>query len=259
MTTNPRRSEDEGSSTVAEPIEIMLEHHGARVPALVYRPGGAGPHAAIVIAPEAYGINRFTRRLSADLTGTGYVVVVPDYYRGHGLTRPDDYSDFTEVVNFIGELDFTGATNDILAGVDHARSLPDVDPDRVAVWGYCTGGTLAMLASMLDRRLAAAVWFFPSQPTFHDLGPRHPVHPVDLIWSISCPVLVIYGDQDPIAPPEFIADLRDRFERAGVRHQINIYPGGGHAFSAPDPPLHHEASDRASWADAVEFVGRHLT
>ncbi len=243
---------------MTQSMDIVLEHHEARVPTVVHRPDGAGPHPAIVIAAEAYGVNRFTRRVAADLAAAGYVVIVPDYYRGHGLSRPDDYSDFTEVVSFIGELDFTGAANDILAGIDHARSMPDVDPARVGVWGYCTGGTLAMLASMLDRELAAAVWFFPSQPTFHDLGPRQPFHPVDLIWSIACPVLVIYGDDDPIAPPEFIADLRARFERWKVEHQINIYPGGGHAFSAPDPPLHHEASDRASWADAMEFVGRHL-
>ena len=65
------------------------------------------------------------------------------------MSKPDDYSDFTEVMGFIGELDFAGATKDILAGIDHARSLPEVDPERVVVWGYCTGGTLAMLGAAL--------------------------------------------------------------------------------------------------------------
>jgi carboxymethylenebutenolidase len=113
-----------------------------------------------------------------------------------------------------------------------------------------------MLAASLDRNLSAAVWFFPSQPTFAELTPAHPVHPVDLLWSITCPVLVIYGGADPIGPPEFIADLTNRFERWGIDHQINIYPGAGHAFSAPVAPLRHDAADAASWVDALDFLAR---
>ena len=153
------------------------------------------------------------------------------------FSRPDDYSDFTEVVSFIAELDFTGATNDILAGIDYARALPEVDADRVAVWGYCTGGTLAMLASMLDRRLGAAVWFFPSQPTFDDLSPNHPFHPVDLIWAISCPVLVIYGDEDPVRAGHddrgFAQPVRTVGHRSSDQHLPRRRACLLHARSAP--------------------------
>jgi carboxymethylenebutenolidase len=227
------------------------------VPTLVYEPSGHGVRPAIVLSPEAYGINEFTRKVGSDLADEGYVVVVPDYYRGVGLTHPDDYSDFTEVMGFINELDFTEATHDVLAGIEHARSMPNVDPERVAVWGYCTGGTMAMLAAALDRRLAAAVWFFPSQPTFPELGDKRPVHPIDTIWNIACPVQLIYGDQDAglvaLSP-----EIRRRFERYGIEHRIDVYEGAGHAFSAPDPPLRHAAADEASWADAISFVGAQL-
>lgn len=242
------------------PTEIVLEHDDARVPTLVYSPssGGTGPRPAVVLAPEAFGINSFTKKVASDLADAGYVVVVPDYYRGNGLKDPESYTDFTEVMAFIDDLDFAGATHDVLAAIDHARSMAEVDADRVVVWGYCTGGTLAMLASALDRRLAAAVWFFPSQPTFPELTPTRPLQPVDLLWNMACPVLVIYGDQDPIAPPEFLDDLRQRFHRWHVPHEINVYEGAGHAFSAPVPPLRHDASDTASWADALDFLRRHV-
>lgn len=241
-----------------EPTTIDLEHHGATVPTLVYRPEVGGPAPAIVICAEAYGLNEFTRGVAAALAAEGYVVVVPDYYRGKGLKAPDDYTDFTEVMSFIDALDFVGATRDILAGIDHARSMPEVDPDRVAVWGYCTGSTLAMLAGTLDRQLAAAVFFFPSQPTFPELTRKRPVHPIDAMWGISCPMLLIYGDQDPLMPPEALADVRDRLERWQVDHEIRIYEGAGHAFSAPVPPLRHDAAAKASWTDAVAFVDRVL-
>lgn len=240
------------------PTETVVEHGGARVPTLVYTPAGSGPRPAVVLAPEAFGVNTFTRKVAADLADAGYVVVVPDYYRGNGLKDPESYTDFTEVMGAIDALDFAAGTHDVLAAIDHARTRPEVDADRVVVWGYCTGGTLAMLAAALDRRLAAAVLFFPSQPTFPELTAKRPVQPVDLLWNVACPVLVIYGDQDPIAPPEFLADLRRRLEQWGVEHQVNVYPGGGHAFSAPVPPLRHDASDAASWADALDFLARHV-
>jgi carboxymethylenebutenolidase len=239
-----------------EPESIVLERGDTSIPTLVYRDRGASPGPAVVIAAEAYGVNRFTRDVASRLAAAGSVVVVPDYYRGAGLTRPDDYSDFTEVVSFIERLDFVGATHDVMTAVGHARALPEVDPARVVVWGYCTGGTLAMLASSLDRSLAGAVWFFPSQPTFEHLGPTRPVHAVDLLWNVACPVLVVYGEEDPVAPAEVIADLRRRLEQWGVDHEVRLYPGAGHAFCSPGPPLHHAEADAASWVEAMAFLTR---
>jgi carboxymethylenebutenolidase len=222
----------------------------------VYVPAADGPLPAIVLSTEAFGINTFTRKVASELAEAGDVVVVPDYYRGHGLEDPESYTDFDEVMRFIDDLDFGGATHDVLAAIDHARQMSEVDADRVAVWGYCTGATLAMLAASLDRRLAAAVVFFPSQPTFAELTPKRPVQPLDLLWNVACPFLLIYGDEDFLFP--LVDEFRRRFEQANVEHQINIYPGAGHAFSAPVPPLRNDAADKASWVDALEFLDRHM-
>lgn len=238
-----------------EPRDVVLEHGGARVPAWVAEPDRTTRGPAVVIAAEAYGLNEFTREVVARLAGEGFAVVAPDYYRGDGLAHPDDYSDFTEVIDKIGGLDFGAATKDVLAGIDHARSLPTVDPDEIVVWGYCTGGTLAMLAAAVDRRLAGAVWFFPSQPTFAELDDRHPVHAQDAIWSVACPVLLLHGDQDGLvaaAAPE----LDRRMTRWGIEHEVRVYAGAGHAFSSPAPNLHHAEADAASWADALAFARR---
>jgi carboxymethylenebutenolidase len=46
--------------------------------------------------------------------------------------------------------------------------------------------------------------------------------------------------------------------RWGVPHQINVYAGAGHAFSAPVPPLRNDAADVAAWADATTFLAANL-
>ncbi len=224
--------------------EVVLVHGTAQVPTLVYVPEGGGPRPAIVISAEAFGINSFTKEVASDLASAGYVVVVPDYYRGEGLRDPESYHDFTEVLTFIDELDFVGATHDIMAAVDHARAMPEVDPERVALWGYCTGATFVMLAAALDRRLAAAVAFFPSQPTFPELTPKRPVQPIDLLWNVACPFQLLYGDQDSAV--EVYEEMAKRFEQWGIEHEIRVYEHAGHAF------------ERAGSADAQRPRGRRV-
>ncbi len=237
---------------------VRLRARQGSLPALLYRPRVEEPCPAVVLAAEAFGINTFTRRVAATLAHHGYATLVPDYYRGEGPKDPEGYRDFTEVLEFIGELDFRRATHDVIAAIDYLRELPSVRHDRIAVWGYCTGATLAMLAAALRPDLAAAVLFFPSQPTFDALDAKRPVHPVDLLWNVGCPLLFLYGDQDPVMSPDQLSDLGNRLDEWGIDHTITIYPGAGHAFSAPVAPLRHDAADRASWADARRFLAEHL-
>jgi hypothetical protein len=58
-------------------------------------------------------------------------VLLPE---GDGPTDPENYDDFTEVIEYISRLDFTGGARDLAGTVDALRSMPNIDPRRVAVW-----------------------------------------------------------------------------------------------------------------------------
>jgi carboxymethylenebutenolidase len=147
---------------------------------------------------------------------------------------------------------------DLLAAVDYVQALPDVDAARVASWGYCTGCTLALFAACLRHDLAAAVLFYPSQPTFDELDAKKPVHAMDLLWNIACPTLFIVGERDVVLPAERLVELRQRLDRWGVDGTINTYPDAEHAFSAETSPFYNRAADEQSWEDAVGFLADHL-
>ncbi len=217
-------------------------------------PEGAGPHPAVVLGAEAYGVNGFIRGVQEKLASLGYAVALPDYYHGNGPAEPDNYDDFTEVKEQIGRRDFARGARHLAATVDAVRAMPGIDPRRVAVWGYCTGGTLAWLAACLRGDLAAAVLYFPSQPVFAELSPARPVHPVDLLWQLTCPALFLYGDQDRLMPPGALADLRARIGYWDVDARVNVYPGAGHSFTCPRGPMRNAEADRAAWTDATTFL-----
>jgi carboxymethylenebutenolidase len=217
-------------------------------------PAGAGPHPAVVLGAEAYGVNEFIRGIQQRLVGLGYAVAVPDYYHGAGPADAENYDDFTEVKEHIARLDFTRGARDLAAAVGALRAMPDIDSRRIAVWGYCTGATLAWLAACLRGDLAAAVLYFPSQPVFAELSPARPVHPVDLLWQLTCPALFLYGDQDKLLTSDVLADMRAGIDHWQVDAQVNLYPGAGHSFTCPRGPMRHAEADRAAWHDAITFL-----
>jgi carboxymethylenebutenolidase len=225
------------------------------VPVVV--PTGHGPFPAVVLGAEAFGVNPFLAGIQAQLAEHGYASAAPDYYHGHGPSDPESYDSFDEVIEFIGQLDFTCGARDLADCVEQLKADSRIDASRVAVWGYCTGGTLAWLAACQRGDLACAVLYFPSQPTFAEHGPRTPVDPLDLLWQLSCPTLFLYGTEDPVVGPELAAELERRIESWSVPAELRRYDGAGHAFSSPWGPMRHDEADAAAWSDAVAFLEEH--
>lgn len=246
-------TEEQPHDVTGDPVVV-----NGRVPAELFLPDRSGASPAIVLCPEAYGPNIGMRTTAAALAARGFVVLLPDYYLGDGPSDPEAYLDFTEVIGFLERLDFRTAFLDIATCVDHLRAHPAVDPSKVGLWGYCTGGTLALAAACLHREVAATVAFFPSQPRFPSHDDAHPVDPVDLLWAAQGPLLIQYGDQDGVMPAELLDEVERRLKAWDLDAKIVVHEGAGHAFNAPVAPLRHDAADRVGWAKAVEFVQTHL-
>jgi carboxymethylenebutenolidase len=235
---------------------ITIER-GVSLPVELFVPG-AGNGGAIVMGAEANGPNSFIRRVSARLAGLGYLVAIPDYYRRDWPGDPDDYTDLARLHQRIDELNFRQASFDLVDTIAEVRRLPEIDGDRVAVWGYCTGGTLALLAAGLDPSLAAAVLFYPSQPVFAVLNAKRPVHPIDLMWAIRCPVLMFYGDCDPVLPTALRTRLAERFREWDIAGRLVVYPDAEHVFAGDMPERYRADYDADSWRIAVEFLADHV-
>jgi dienelactone hydrolase len=56
---------------------------------------------------------------------------------------------------------FLGEVDDLIAAADYLAARPDVDPARIYLAGYATGGTLALLAAASSERFRAVFAFGP--------------------------------------------------------------------------------------------------
>ena len=156
------------SSATIAPIDITTSHERStlRFPsgtefcdAWFYRPSGASADRSLPIVVMAHGLGGikqaglapFAERFCAE----GYACLVFDYrYFGDSTGQPREL------------LDIPSQLADWRAAVTFARTLPEVDPERVIVWGTSFGGGHSIITAAEDSRIAAAI----SQCPFTD-GP----------------------------------------------------------------------------------------
>jgi dipeptidyl aminopeptidase/acylaminoacyl peptidase len=164
----------------------------------------------------------------------------------------------------------TGASefNDVLGAGLYLRSRPDVDPERVALWGGSYGGYLTAhgLARASDL-FAAGVdlhgvhdWnqairnFIPSydpleRPEMAKLAFES--SPLAFIDTWRSPVLLIHGDDDRNVPFSESVDLVEELRKRGVEHEVLVFPDEVHGF------LTHRDWLSAFHA-AADFLERHI-
>ncbi|MEO0982156.1 MAG: alpha/beta fold hydrolase [Pseudomonadota bacterium] len=126
---------------------------GMDIPAFIYRPAGDGPHPVIVSihgGPEGQSRPWFSSTFQYWTSELGAAVVVPNVRGSSGYGKT--------YVGLDNGLNRKRSVEDIGALLDWIDAQPDLDSDRVVVYGGSYGGYM-VLASMIDYadRVAAGV------------------------------------------------------------------------------------------------------
>jgi dienelactone hydrolase len=138
----------------------------------------------------------------------------------------------------------------MLAALASIKSLPEVDPNRVAAMGFCFGGLCALDLARTGADLRGIV-------SFHGLflpPAGVPTRP------IRAKVLALQGYDDPMVPPEQVTALAQELTDAGADWQIHLYGKTVHAFTNPaanDPSfgtVYNATADERSWQSLRTFL-----
>jgi carboxymethylenebutenolidase len=74
---------------------------------------------------------------------------------------------------------------------------------------------------------------------------------------IRAAVLGIYGELDQRIN-QGIPALREALQRAGVVHELVVYPGADHAFFNDTGARYHPQAPRQAWERALDWLRRYL-
>ena len=196
-------------------------------------PQKGAARGALVIAQEIFGVNRHIRRVADDYAAQGYVSIAPCLYdrvrRGIelGYSEPEIQEGRGYRLQIPKEktlLDLTASLN----VVKHAG--------RVAVIGYCWGGTLAYLAAC-DLPVVCAVSYYGGQiKEYLGKSPRRPV-------------MYHFGEKDPHIP---MSDV-DRIRAADPNGIFHLYPAD-HGFNCEDRGTYDAASAALARERTLAFL-----
>jgi carboxymethylenebutenolidase len=234
------------SGDMMEPAQTNVSYegpNGVQLQGYLAEPSGSGPFPAVLMVHEWWGLNKDTARLANALSREGYVVLAADAFRGSVAQSP------SKAMEQVRGTPSEQIAADLDAALEYLKSRSDVDSSRVASLGFCFGGTQSMYMGTRRGDLAAVVIFYGGGPITdaNELGSMRQ----------AAPVLGIYGEQDNNIPTEEVRQFEAALESRNVEHQIEIYPGVGHAFVKSDS-YDDGGTAQEAWNRMLGFLNRNL-
>ena len=208
---------------------------------------------AVVIMNDSSGTDAYEKQRATMIANElGYVAFAADTF-GVETEIPIDtggwggpYADF--ISTFIRNA--TLFTQRIAAAVDHVQSLPNVDETKVAILGYCLGGTGVVhyinVAGEKEGGAAAAVSIHPSLLGAWD----------NPLGKINIPSIFLTGGNDFLTGPQAMASLEgDMTSASTVEWETNRYAKIDHAFTNWFAETAYNArADERSWNSMKTFL-----
>ncbi len=197
-------------------------------------PGEA--RGGLVVIQEIFGVTDHIQRVADGYAAEGYRVIAPAMFDRIEPGIRLDYSDVEQGRDSMLQLDQDEAVLDMDAAVAALQ-----DSGKVAVVGYCWGGAMADLAAC-ELDIAAAVSYYGGRITsWLDLEP-------------GCPVMYHFGAQDPLIPPEVVAQIRE----ARPEGEFHVYSEAGHGFNCDERPDFKPESAALALERSLAFFAQHL-
>jgi len=212
-------------------------------------PGGAGRFPAVVVIQHAGGVDEFVQGMADRFAAEGYVAIAPDLYHREDPNSSDD------PMTRMGRLRDITIVTDVNAAMEHLKAMPGVGADSIGITGYCMGGRVTYLiaATRSDLRAAVVCWGGNIMTSWGD-SPA----PFDITTGISCPIMGLFGEDDPNPSPADVAKLDAELTRLGKEHQFHSYAGAGHAFMNAARPSYREQAAKDAWEKCLGWFERYL-
>ena len=239
----------------------MVDVSGVRA----YRAEPSGPpKGGILVIHEIWGLVDHITNIADRFAAAGYLAIAPDVLSDVGVT-PEIGQQLHDLMNNPDEAKRTegqplmrermaptrspefagGVLTKLRLVVDALEETPGID-GRIAVTGFCFGGTYSFALAADDDRLQVAIPFYGTAPD------------PDGISDIHCPILAFYGIED-LRLMDDLPRVTTQMAENEIPFEPVVYPDAGHAFFNDTNPRTYRASDAAdAWAKTLAFLQARL-
>jgi carboxymethylenebutenolidase len=224
------------AATARSQQAVTFPSGDATAQGVLYLPQGPGPHPALIVIHEWWGLNDWIKQEAAGYAAKGYVALAVDLYRGKVATDPELAHELMR------GLPQDQGVRDLIAAVTWLQNRKDVKRDRIGAVGWCMGGGYALQLAIASPALQAVAVNYGSLAT--DKAALAQIH---------APVLGNFGGQDRGIPPDAVHAFEASMQSLGKPVDAKIYPQAGHAFENPNNQAGYRPDDAA---DALARIDR---
>ncbi len=223
---------------------VALKHGDRTVQAFVVYPEVKTKAPAIVLIHEIFGLSDWAKEMADELAGQGFIVVAPDLLTGFGPNNggSDSFASMDATTKAVSGLDATVVTADLDAAADYAKKIPAAN-GKIAVAGFCWGGSKTFAFATHRKDLSAAFVFYGSGPSD--------------VTTITAPVYGFYAGNDARIGATIPATT-DAMKAAGKKYDPVTYEGAGHGFmragEAPDASPANKAAREQGFTRLVTLI-----
>jgi len=217
---------------------------------ITYNPAFDEPRPAVLIAPSFTGLRDRYIELTHMVAEWGYVGIAIDVY-GDGANSDNRDECMALMQPFVD--DRAMLRQRLQAHFAMTQDLDFVDPEQIAIMGFCFGGTCALDLARCGAPLRGAVSIHGGFTI-----------PTDLPCQIDpkTHLLILHGYKDALCPPEGITDFAKECDSYGdINWQWLFYGQDKHAFTdkvcsemLPSECQYNEETTRHCWRSVKLFL-----
>jgi carboxymethylenebutenolidase len=194
------------------------------------------PRAAIVVIQEIFGVNHHIRGVADFFASQGYLAIAPALFDRvqKGVDLGYGGSDRQTAMALMGKLDNQSTALDVAAAIQAAKQ-----GGKVAVVGYCLGGSIAYVAASRLPDVSAAVCYYGGR--ILDAKDDYP----------KVPTILHFGEKDAHIP---IARVKD-FAAAHPELPVYTYPAD-HGFNCDERASYDAPAATLARTRTLEFLAK---
>jgi len=217
---------------------IRLKSAAGEIGAYLATPKGT-PKGGIVVIQEIFGVNHHIRAVTDKFAQDGYIALAPCFF---DHTKPGIELGYTpdtmaEGRKIVTELGVDKPVQDVDAAIAEIKKR---GATKVAVTGFCWGGTITWLAA---TRLKPDVAIGYYGGGIHGAKAEKP----------TVPTMLHFGDKDMHIPMTHVNELRKLHPDA----LIYDYPAD-HGFHCDERGSYDAAAAKQAMARTLEFMAKHV-
>lgn len=235
-------------------IERSLSSKGDGMAGYLVYPERTTPGPGLLLIHPKSGITDYIKIESRKFARLGYSTFAVNVFELLGYPAATHIETGSQIQAKTSDAEFTRVLTESWR---YLLSQPHVNPQRVAVCGYCMGGRIAIHFIAATPDVRAFVGYYP---TVRDepVTSMRPVPPWKAAETIRCPSIILYGSHDTVTTIPIQEKMWRAFLANGQTLEWHFYPFGGHGYVDPGAIGYHAHAAELSWSLVVDFMEREL-